>query len=310
MQLTFPSLSRRGFVGGLAALSAGVMTGAPRPAPERRLTCNSWPFRGYFDTPAMHRYRDPRLPLLEQAEFPRFLADTFGIHAVEFLPQHFSSTSPAYVDAVRAGLAKAKSRVVNLMGAEVPGGLYNPHLNWDQVGPGVTRWLDIAVALACPSITFALGGSLPVDPAVAVRNLRPIVAAACRRRVQVLFHNDDIRRESAPQLRAIIRGLNGQAGTCLDFGNFAPRSAAYTLETVRLLAPFCHHICHAKDGIGENGHFYADDFPASMRIMEGSGFRGFYSLEYEGTGGDAVAGVRQLLEKTEAALQARRPGRT
>ena len=54
-----------------------------------RLACNSWPFRGYFDTPQMPGYRDPKLPLLTQADFPQFLADQFHIHNVEFLPQHF-----------------------------------------------------------------------------------------------------------------------------------------------------------------------------------------------------------------------------
>jgi len=305
VKLTLPPFSRRRFLSVFAAYSgAVVLPGTTRPGSNRktRLTCNSWPFRGYFDTPEMHRYRDARLPLLQQTDFPQFLADTFGIHAVEFLPQHFSATTPTYVRAVREGVAKARSRVVNLMGVEVPGGLYNPGMNLAEVGPHVTRWLDIAVALECPTVTFALGGHLPVDPAVAVKNLRPVVAAARKRQLQVLFHNDDIRRESAPQLRAIIHGLDGHAGTCLDFGNFAPRSAAYALETVRLLVPFCHHICHAKDGIGENGQFHADDFQASMQVMRHAGFRGFYSLEYEGTGSDAVAGVRQLLEKTLAEL--------
>src|SRR5690242_9180281 len=79
----------------LAASRGGAPAG--REAKLRRITCNSWPFRGYFDTPEMHHYRNPRYPLLDQTKFPEFLADTFGIHSVEFLPQHFADTSPAYV---------------------------------------------------------------------------------------------------------------------------------------------------------------------------------------------------------------------
>ena len=32
----------------------------------KRLACNSWPFRAYFDTPEMHEYRKPEYALLTQ----------------------------------------------------------------------------------------------------------------------------------------------------------------------------------------------------------------------------------------------------
>jgi hypothetical protein len=63
-----------------------------------------------------------------------------------------------------------------------------------------------------------------------------------------------------------------------------------------LLAPYASSICHSKSGIAENGKFYSDDF-ASMKVMRDTGFRGVYSLEFEGVG-DPVDGVRKLMDPT------------
>jgi hypothetical protein len=73
------------------------------------------------------------------------------------------------------------------------------------------------------------------------------------------------------------------------------------LDQLRILAPFASNICHAKDGIAEHGVLYRDDFPASMKVMEKSGFRGIYSLEFEGLG-DPLEGVAKLARLTEEHL--------
>ncbi len=293
MMMTRPNLSA------LAIAALGGGNPSDLATKKRRLACNSWPFRGYFDTPEMRRYRNPKFPLLRCEDFPEFLADHFGIHQVEFLPQHFNSTAPDYVARVEAGVRRAHSRVVNLMGVEIPGGLYNPHLDAHAALKAAKIWIDIAVRLGSPSATFPLSGPRPYHPAVAARNLRPIVVYARTRGVRVLFHNDDIHAESAPQILAVLHHLRApNAGTCPDFGNFAVRSAAYALWTLRRLMPHAKNICHAKDGIAPDGrHFYADNFPMSMAVARRDDFAGAYSLEFEGLG-DPIPGVHALMEKT------------
>jgi sugar phosphate isomerase/epimerase len=294
-------MKRRDFLNSAAAtLLTSKLRGRQRSDSDKlqRLACNSWPFRGYFDTPEMHEYRDTKDPLLTQDQFPEFLADHFKIHNVEFLPQHFVDTEPATIDKVKAGLLKASSRCCNLMGVELPGGVYNPKANREALVKDAERWIEMAVALGSPSITIALTGEGPVDPHTAVDNLKQTVVAAQHRGIKVLFHNDDIRRESAETITAIVQQLGRRrAGTCPDFGNFATRSATFALAQLRMLAPYASNICHSKDSIAEKGTFYADDFPASMKVMRDAGFRGVYSLEFEGVG-DALEGVRKLMDIT------------
>ena len=267
-----------------------------------RLACNSWPFRGYFDTPQMHEYRDSRYQLLTQADFPEFLADHFKIHNVEFLPQHFADTDPSTIDKVKAGLKKANSRCCNLMGVEFSGGVFMRTTDRQTLAKEAERWVGVAVALSSPSMTVALTGEGTTDPQVAAENLTPVIDAAQRQGIKVLFHNDNLHRENAETLIAVIGKLGRErTGTCPDFGNFATKSADFALSQLRLLAPYASNICHSKDGIAEKGKFYADNFPASMQVMRETGFNGLYSLEFEGLG-DPLEGVRRLLKETEEHL--------
>ena len=266
---------------------------------RERLACNSWPFRAYFDTPEMHTYRKPEFPLLTQAEFPTFLADQFQIHNVEFLPQHFSNTEPSTIDKVKAGLKKANSRCCNLMGLEIPGGVYSRNLDPGVVTKAAERWTNVALALGCPSITVALTGDGPPDPHVASGNLAPFVDIAHRRGLKILFHNDDLHRESAEILTSVVQQLGrDRTGTCPDFGNFATKSAAFALAQLRMLAPYASTVCHSKEGIADGEKVYKDDFAASMKVMRDAGFHGIYSLEFESLGTPAD-GVRQLMNLTE-----------
>ncbi len=300
-------VKRRDLLSG--ALTGGLLTCVPGWSFQKtgsnkldRLACNSWPFRGYFDTPQMHEFRDSKYPLLTQADFPQFLADQFHIHNVEFLPQHFADTEPSTIEKVKAGLKKAGSRCCNLMGVELPGGVYTKSSDGQAVTKEAERWIGVAVALGSPSITVALTGEGTPDSQTAAENLKPVVEIAHRRGIRVLFHNDDLRHESAEILVSVIKQLGRErTGTCPDFGNFATKSAAFALDQLRMLAPYASNICHSKDGIAEKNKFYSDDFPASMKVMRDAGFKGLYSLEFEGLG-TPLEGVRKLMQLTEQYL--------
>lgn len=297
--------TRREFLGGAAAaiLLPSARAGAMQTGSKLdRLACNSWPFRGYFDTPEMHSFRKPEFPLLTQAEFPQFLADHFHIHNVEFLPQHFADTESSTIDKVKAGLMKAKSRCCNLMGVEMPGGVFTRGADRQAFVKEAERWAGVAVALGSPSVTVALTGKGPADAHTAADNLKPFVEVAHGRGIKVLFHNDNLQLESAETLTSVIGQLGrDRTGTCPDFGNFATKSAAFALDQLRMLAPYASNICHAKDGIADDGKFYADNFAASMKGMRDTGFKGIYSLEFEGLD-TPLDGVRKLMNLTEEYL--------
>jgi hypothetical protein len=285
-----------------AGWAAGRGKSHSKNSKRARLACNSWPFRAYFDTPQMPGYRKAEFPLLTQVEFPQFLADHFDIHNVEFLPQHFVDTDISSIDKVKAGLRKAGSRCCNLMGVEVRGGAFASGTDAQAGVKEAERWVDVAVALGSPSITVALTGKGPFDPYTAASNLKPLVERASQRGVKVLFHNDDLQRESAEILTTVIRQLGiNKTGSCPDFGNFATKSAAFALDQLKILVPFASTICHSKEGIADGAKVYNDDFEASMKLMRNSGFKGLYSLEFESLD-TPLNGVHKLMERTEEFL--------
>jgi sugar phosphate isomerase/epimerase len=185
------------------------------------------------------------------------------------------------------------------MGVEIPGGVFTPGANRQVIKQEAERWVNVAVALGSPSVTVALTGKAPADPQVAADNLRPFVDVAHGRGIRVLFHNDSMQFESAEILTSVIKSLGStRTGTCPDFGNFATKSAAFALQQLQMLVPYASSICHAKDGIADAGKFFPDNFAASMKVMRDAGFKGIYSLEFEGLGAP-LGGVRKLMNLTE-----------
>ena len=177
------------------------------------------------------------------------------------------------------------------MGVELAGGVFRHDADPQQLAKEADRWIGVARSLRCPSITIALTGEGAADAHTAAHNLSALVDEAHRHGIKVLFHNDDLQRESADILTSIVD----------EFGNFATRSASFALSQLGALAPYSSTICHAKDGIADKGRFYPDDFVQSMRTMHEAGFQGLYSLEYEGLE-PPLTGTRLLVDLVRANL--------
>jgi hypothetical protein len=84
-------------------------------------------------------------------------------------------------------------------------------------------------------------------------------------------------------------------GALPDFGNFPDE---LTRERgLDLLFPYASVVCHAKGlDIGPDGVEKKYDFPKAIEISKKAGFKGIYSIEYEGPG-DPYAGVQKTLDE-------------
>ena len=56
-----------------------------------------------------------------------------------------------------------------------------------------------------------------------------------------------------------------------------------------------YNICHVKDSEVDNGKVFRIDLERTFAIAKASGFKGYYSVEFEGEG-DAYAGVAKLVD--------------
>src|SRR3984957_15525871 len=153
------SLSRRDLLWQLplVALAPRLAMGAsstvpsyPFPnQPRDRLAVTSWPFRNYIDSPGNKAF-DRGKKGFDLKEFASVVVQRFGVHNINPLAAHFSSTDHAYLVAFREAVEKAGSHVVDL--GLSSGRFYDADASKRQAGVDYGRqWIDIAVLIGSPS---------------------------------------------------------------------------------------------------------------------------------------------------------------
>jgi hypothetical protein len=115
--------------------------------------------------------------------------------------------------------------------------------------------------------------------------------------VQVQIENHGrVGSEHPEELAKLFNLLTlSHVGALPDFGNFP--DAETREKGLKLLFPYAHIVCHAKGlDIGPDGIEKEYDFPNAMEISKKAGFKGIYSIEYEGAG-DPYTGIQKTLDE-------------
>jgi sugar phosphate isomerase/epimerase len=269
--------------------------------PRERLAVTTWPFRMYMES-ATNRSRDPKLPGMSLEAFPAMVASKFGLHNVELLSDHFPSTSPAYLRQLREAVRKAGSHIVDLaVGGRAS--FYDPSAERRQeaIAYGM-KWIDIAVAVGSPSVRLHIAGAKGVapDPGRTSESLTQVAAHGERNNVIVNLENDDLITEDAFFIVRVIDDVGSPYLHALpDFANsMLTGNAAFNYDAMAVMFRHAYNISHMKDSeVGSHDKLYTVDVGRIFKIAERAGYRGYYSLEWEGRGG-AYEGVQRLLEES------------
>ncbi len=81
-----------------------------------------------------------------------------------------------------------------------------------------------------------------------------------------------------------------------DFGNsLLSGNEAFAYDALSLMFRHAYNICHVKDSEVESGKVFRVDMARSFAIAEASGFRGYFSMEWEGQGGP-YEGTQKLID--------------
>jgi sugar phosphate isomerase/epimerase len=265
---------------------------------RERLAVASWSFREYLDT-AENRARKSHGSLMDLKQFPAMVADRYNIHNVEILGQHMPSTTPAYLKELRAAVERAGSHVVDLpAGGEAS--LYAPDAKKRAMAvEDGKKWIDVAVALDCPSVRLNISGAKGVKPDVALtaEGLGAIAQYGASKNVVVNLENDDPETEDAFFIVKVIDRVNSPWLRALpDFCNSMLKGdPKFNYDAVTAMFQRAYNIAHLKDSEVDNGKVYRVDLARTFGIAKASGFKGYYSVEFEGEG-DAYAGVAQLID--------------
>jgi sugar phosphate isomerase/epimerase len=270
--------------------------------PRERLAVATWPFRAYMESPTNKWARNPKLPGMDLKDFPAMVVEKFGLHAMEPLDEHFRSMDVTYVHAVRGAAEKAGVRVVDIP-CSVHASFYDPDpAKRRQAFENGKRWVDIARALGSPSIRAHIEGGRGIKPSVdlAAGSLRELVAYGAHQNIIINLENDDNRTEDPFLIVEIIRKVQSPYLHALpDFCNsMLTHDQGFNNRALEAMFPLAYNIAHVKDSeVGDNGKLYIVDVGKCFEIAKTSGYRGYYSMEWEGAG-EPYAGTHKLIEES------------
>ncbi len=265
-------------------------------APRERIAVASYPFRDDI----VHSGPNRPIPMPLTA-FPKMVVERFNVHNVELLGEHFPSTEPAYLVQLKKAADDVHVRIINL-----PVGTRTSVYDADaqkraSAVEDAKRWVDAAVALDCPSIRVSIRPAKDSKPDVerAADSLRAVAQYGEKRNVVINLENDDPRSESAQFIVQVIeRAETPWLHALPDFCNSMLLGGPdYNYDAVRAMFAHAYNISHVKDSEVDGAKVYRVDVDKTFAIAKASGYKGYYSMEWEG-GPDPYAGTRKLIEMT------------
>jgi sugar phosphate isomerase/epimerase len=266
-----------------------------------RIAVSTWSLHNYF--PAT-RSKDFSLPgrMLEMLEFPEMIADRYQIHRLELVAPHFSSTEASYLEDLKKRLAKAHAHVVNIpvdiKEIWTGGGLSDPEDSVRREAvKGAVRWIDIAAEIGSLAVRCDPGKMDPRVMQPTIESYQELAAYGAAKGVQVTIENHGgVGSEHPEELVGLFQAVGSESlGALPDFGNFPDEATRQ--RGLAMLFPFARVLCHAKGlEIDAEGNETKFDFPKCMEIARSAGFKGVYSVEYEGPG-DPYEGVQKVIDQ-------------
>jgi sugar phosphate isomerase/epimerase len=279
----------------------GHATGLSTAAKLERISISTWSLHNYFPST---REKESNLPgpMLALLDFPEMIAAKYKVHHFEFCTTHFASTEPSYLQEIRSRLVRTHSSVVN-MPVDIPelweqGGLSDRDKKQrDWAVKAYEKWIDVAHILGVKSVRCDPGKMDPKNLEPTAQSYRTLASYAEPKGVQVIIENHGgVGSEHPEELVKLFKlaGL-GHVGALPDFGNFPDEATRE--KGLTMLFPYAHVVCHAKGlEIGADGVERQYDFPKAIEISKKAGFKGIYSIEYEGPG-DPYVGVQKTLDE-------------
>ncbi len=289
-------MNRRQFLA--AAGAAPLARAAKRGGAQARIGISSWSFHNLFTATREPEAPKPSAPLAA-LDFPDMIASRYDVHELEIVAPHFESTGMTYLAKLKARLAEARSRIVNIpvdiAELEQGGGLSDKDpMVRDRAIAACMKWIDVAHDVGAASVRCDPGKMDTADPTPTVTSYHKLGAYAAARGLKVLIENHgSVGSEHPEELVRIFRLAGAGVGALPDFGNFPDE--ATRRRGLPLLLPFASTVAHAKGfEFDEAGNEKRFDFARCIAQAKAADFRGVYSIEFEGPG-DPYDGVAKVV---------------
>jgi sugar phosphate isomerase/epimerase len=294
-------MNRRQFLQRSAAGLAGSRVSAQPSNPQAaRIGISTWSFHNFFSTT-----RDDNAPPLagkawDARDFPDMMADRYHVHEMEIVAPHISAEA-SYLHDLKARLEHAHSHLVNIP-VDIPeldegGGLSDPDAKLrEKIITACKKWIDIAHELGARSVRCDPGKINTANLAPTVASYKALAAYGAPKDIFVIIENHGgVGSEHPEELVELFKAVGKNCGALPDFGNFPDEATRQ--KGLKMLFPFSRTVCHAKGlKFDAKGNETAFDFAQCVKTSKGAGFKGVYSIEYEGEG-DPYQGVQYVVDE-------------
>lgn len=245
---------------------------------------------------------------LHPLDFPRFAKDTFGIDAVEFVNRCFKDH---YADDDLSYLPELKQRCDDLgvkpllYMIDRQGDLGDPDESQrSQAVNNHRKWLEAVSYLGGHAIRVNARseGTREEQAKLAADGLRRLCEYAEPFGLSVLVENHGGFSSDGAWLAGVMRAVDHPCcGTLPDFGNFCldwnrrddPEAWYDKYRGVEELMPFARAVSAKSNVFDESGNERIIDYERMLRIVLGTGYRGYIGIEFEGEELSEVDGIRE-----------------
>ena len=282
------------------------MTTTPTAGP--RLSVSTWSLHRALGRPDFYGPETDRIPAYSHGrgsmsliELPAHVA-RLGIGTLEICHFHLPSRAPSYLAELRRALEASGVRLFSLL---VDAGDVTDPAHGSRDLAWIRGWVPVAAALGAERMRVIAGKAEPLDEALALSavSLEMLAREASASGVRLMTENW-FRLLSTPRaVHTLLGRLDGQVGLCLDFGNWSGPGKYDDLAAIAPLAESCHAKAHFSAPDAPD----AADYTRCLELTRAAGFRGPYTLIYDGPGDDELAGimverelVRPYLERSAA----------
>jgi sugar phosphate isomerase/epimerase len=256
--------------------------------PAHRLSVSTYPFRSVIASPGRPQANSGATPKMPLAQFAATIVEKFHVYGIEPWSAHFESPEPAFVKQLHQQFQDAGVRVVNIP-CDVrvqPCGSSEQKAATQEAWQ---KWVEAAIILGSPSIrvhAVVAPGAPPDDIACAVESLKAIAAYGAQKNIVINLENDNPKGENPERILKVIEAVNSPFLRSLpDFCNSMQihDDQDYNANALTQLFPHAFNISHCKDIEIVGGKELRVDMNRIFAIAKKSGYRGYFSMETEGS---------------------------
>ncbi len=282
------------------ALAADAEPSMRFPAAAReRIAIATYPFREFI----AGREERGGSGKMELKEFAAHVSAKFNIKKIEPWSEHFRSLDKAYLEELRAAVAKAGGAIVNIA-VDGEHSLYAADSAERERAIAFSKqWIEAAAAIGSPSVRTNIPQAKDAKPEVerTAENLKRVAEYGAAKNVVVNLENDNPVSEDPFFLVKVIEKVNSKWLHALpDFGNtLAAHDEEYAYKGIEGMFANAYNISHVKetevgDGKDKIAHV---DLAKTFGIAKQHGYKGYFSMEWDSPG-DPYEGTAGLIERT------------